>query len=256
MNIPRELRNQILGHLLTTTQHIPVEVYEDPNIIRGPLNLYERLWKDTRDQVKKQAHVKPRLYPSILRVCQQLYAEGITLLYTAKHQILIWLPQVDLVGEPVIIGLRRWSIISSLHRFLATSNPRRLIFILKGISGSDHTTAWKFAFLLQPRESRLNTLTHITLRHYLSCVTEEFYIPKPANVMRFLMEYGGQALELLPQVETLVVEMHIPASCWYFTEYRDLTWYSNGYTRCPTQYNGLGLPTAGHVVPLQSRRMS
>lgn len=37
------------------------------------------------------------------------------------------------------------------------------------------------------------------------------YVPEPEDVMRFMLQHGGQALKLLPQVETLTTEMHLPA---------------------------------------------
>lgn len=241
MNIPQELRDQILGYPLTTTKEIPVKVCGDgPAIIHSNSRYARRLdssethWMKTRHQAFEQAHTGPQLYPQVLRVCHQLYAEGVPLLYSQKHQALIWLPDTERV-------LPYWyrdrddapTALSILHECPTPSDPLDLKRFLKGTRSLFHQGTDKWAFLLQPRESRLNTLTNVTIRHYLSVITRDDYTPEPENVMRFLLKYGRKTLKLLPQVETLTIEMHLPAKCWYIPQYRGLTWYPHGYTHCP-----------------------
>lgn len=132
MSILRQVRDQIIGYLLTTTKEIPIDVREDVHNIRGArLSSPEIHRTKTRYQAHKRAHVRPQLYPGILRVCQQLYAEGIPLLYSEKHQILIWLPEIKRTF-PTWYRHRDNAARTVLHESLIPSDPLHLDTLLKG----------------------------------------------------------------------------------------------------------------------------
>lgn len=126
------------------------------------------------------------MYPGILRVFQQLYAEGIPLLYSEKYQILIWLPEIKRTF-PTWYRHPDNAARTVLHKSLIPSDPLHLDTLLKGARKYFRQPTLEFAFLLQPRESRLNTLTHVTIRHYLPVATTVAYVPEPENVMKFML---------------------------------------------------------------------